>query len=35
MKKQNKLTSVVNIKNTSAEAVLTLHWPNADQSLKT
>ena len=35
MKKQNNLTSVVNIKNTSAETALTLHWPNVDQSLKT
>ena len=35
MKKQNNLTSVVNIKNIHAETALTLHWPNADQSLKT
>ena len=35
MKKQNNLTSTVNIKNIRAETALTLHWPNADQSLKT
>ena len=35
MKKQNKLMSVVNIKNTSAQTALTLHWPNVDHSVKT
>ena len=34
MKKQKKLTSVVNIKNTSAETARTLHWPNADHSVE-
>ena len=35
MEKQNNLTSVVNIKNIRVETALTLHWPNADHSLKT
>ena len=35
MEKQNDLMSVANIKNIHAETALTLHWPNADHSLKT